>query len=145
MGRVKSLPRNGTKSEERILKPRFTKGHWYVSLCKNGKSVNHYIHRLVAEAFIPNPDRLPEVNHIDENTANNHVNNLEWCTSKYNMTYSFGKRVQCVETSVIYCSLAEAERQTGISSADISRVCNKKRNQAGGYHWKYYIERREVK
>lgn len=110
---------------------------------KNGKSVNHYIHRLVALAFIPNPDGLPEVNHIDENTANNHATNLHWCTSKYNMTYSFGKRVQCIETSVIYCSLAEAERQTGISSADISRVCNKKRNKAGDYHWKFVDKKGE--
>ena len=137
VGRVKSLPRNGTISTEKILKPHITKNHWYITLCKNSKCVNRYIHRLVAEAFIPNPLHLPEVNHIDQNPANNVSANLEWCTSKYNMTYSFGKKVQCIETGIIYCSLSDAESSTGISSADVSRVCHGKRTTAGGYHWKF--------
>ncbi|WP_418707181.1 NUMOD4 domain-containing protein [Barnesiella intestinihominis] len=64
-------------------------GYNVVVLC-NGirKSVN--IHRLVAAAFIPNPDNLPDINHKDENKSNNHVNNLEWCDNTYN--HNFGTR-----------------------------------------------------
>jgi len=75
--------------KEQILKPK-TNGstdHLSVCLCKNGKVHKKYIHRMVAEAFIPNPDNLPEVNHKDENPLNNNVENLEWCTHKYNNTY----------------------------------------------------------
>lgn len=63
-------------------------GYCYVCLCKNGSKNNNYVHRLVAEAFIPNPDNLPEVNHIDENKSNNAYCNLEWCDRKYNLEYS---------------------------------------------------------
>ena len=60
-------------------------GHRVVCLYKNGKSKLHAVHRLVAEAFIPNPDNLPIVHHIDENPQNNNVNNLKWCTQKENV------------------------------------------------------------
>lgn len=59
----------------------------YVHLTKNGQAKNWYIHRLVAIAFIPNPNNYPVVNHIDENPANNHVDNLEWCTQKHNCNH----------------------------------------------------------
>ena len=59
-----------------------------VSLRKDGKRKNHYIHRLVAEAFIENPDNKPNVNHRDYNTKNNYVGNLEWCTQKENASHS---------------------------------------------------------
>ena len=58
-----------------------------VILCKNYKTVARTVHRLVANAFIPNPDNLPEVNHKDENKLNNHADNLEWCSSSYNKNY----------------------------------------------------------
>lgn len=54
---------------------------------EEGKTINKYVHRLVAETFIPNPNNLSEVNHIDENKANNSVDNLEWCDRKYNNNY----------------------------------------------------------
>lgn len=158
-GRVKSLRRyvaRGTNKywvNEKILKPRYTKGHYYTSLHKNKKSKNYYIHRLVAEAFIPNPDNLPCINHKDENTANNNVNNLEWCTHKYNANYGTrnkrlsdmftndpkrSKPIQCIETGTIYPSAKEAERQTGIFATKIIQVCKKRHQTTGGYHWKYY-------
>lgn len=59
-------------------------GYMYVSLIINGKRKNYTIHRLVAETFVPNPNNLPTVNHIDGNKLNNHYSNLEWCTIKYN-------------------------------------------------------------
>ena len=91
-GRVKSLNYRG-HGEIRILKPRSDKnGYLTVALCKDGKVTAFKIHRLVSTAFIPNPDNLPVVNHIDEDKTNNHVENLEWCTQKYNNDY--GTRVK---------------------------------------------------
>lgn len=66
-------------------------GYLIVDLKANGKRKHKKIHRLVAEAFIPNPDNLPEVNHKDENKYNNSVDNLEWCNSSYNKTYGTGR------------------------------------------------------
>lgn len=86
LGRVKSLPRNGTICSERILKiQKDRKGYSYVSFHKK----KFKVHRLVAQAFIPNPTNKPEVNHIDENKENNIVENLEWNTSKENIAHSF--------------------------------------------------------
>lgn len=95
-GRVKSLNWHRT-GEERVLKgQKVGSGYLHIGLCKNGKKKHFKIHRLVAQAFIPNPDNLPEVNHKDENPSNNFVGtkennfkdgNLEWCTAKYNINY----------------------------------------------------------
>ena len=92
MGRVKSLgngkSNNSSYSKERILKGRKThRGYLRVNLYKNNKAKDYYIHRLVAEAFIPNIDNLPCINHKDENPKNNHVTNLEWVTYKENNNY----------------------------------------------------------
>ena len=64
-----------------------TKGYKTVCLTKDGKSKTHFVHRIVAEAFIDNPDNLPMVNHKDEDKTNNFAENLEWCTASYNRTY----------------------------------------------------------
>lgn len=99
LGRVKRLsyvvknpgPRaNGSmlKFKEHLLKPRkITHGYLSVMLYKNGVPKNYKIHRLVAQAFIPNLLNLPEVNHKDEDKTNNQVENLEWCTHIYNSNY----------------------------------------------------------
>lgn len=84
LGRVKSL-HNG---KVRILRyGNNGNGYLFVNLSKNNKVTNFYIHRLVAQYFLCNPENLPEVNHKDENSLNNNVNNLEWCTHKYNINY----------------------------------------------------------
>lgn len=64
-------------------------GHGYlrICLCKDNERKNYYIHRLVAEAYIPNPENLPQINHRDENKTNNCLQNLEWCDAKYNSNY----------------------------------------------------------
>lgn len=86
-GLVKSLFRY-----KKILKPnKMNTGYLSVELFKNGTSKRMSIHRLVAEAFIPNPNNYPQVNHKDENKQNNNVENLEWCTAKYNLNYNNGQ------------------------------------------------------
>lgn len=74
----------------RVLKPIDTHGYYKVTLSKNNIKQQRTIHRIVAEAFLPNPDNLEMVNHKDENGHNNNVNNLEWCTRAYNQLYSIG-------------------------------------------------------
>ena len=81
-GRLKSLKNN------LIMKPMIaTNGYLIACLWKNGKQKKYVIHRLVAKAFLDNPNNYKEVNHIDEDKNNNNVNNLEWCSHKYNMNY----------------------------------------------------------
>ena len=86
LGRVKSLNYSRT-GREKVLKPSKTNGYLQVYLYKEGKSKRFSIHRLVAFAFIPNPNNLPIVNHKDEDKSNNCVDNLEWCTVAYNNNY----------------------------------------------------------
>lgn len=88
--------KTGHYREMTIKHNRFT-GYDAVDLRKDGKCRTRTIHRLVALAFIPNPDGLPEVNHIDEDKTNNNVENLEWCTREYNNLYSSYRRWKRVE------------------------------------------------
>ena len=87
-GNVYSVERRdsiGRKVGGRIMKPSsHTGGYLQVQLYKNGKVKSKYIHRLVLEAFVDNPNNLPEVNHLDEDKTNNELSNLEWCTREYN-------------------------------------------------------------
>lgn len=150
LGRVKSIRRTAKSKNgsirtvgEKILKPRKNKnGYLMVHLSNEGKKKNLYIHRLVADAFLENPYNLPQVNHKDENTLNNRVENLEFCTQDYNNKYGTrtertSKKVKCLETGFIYPSTIEVERKLGFSSANISRCCNKKRKTCGGLHWEW--------
>lgn len=86
-GRVRSLGNDKTR-KTKILKAGERKdGYLQVGLCKNKKQKIFRVHRIVAQAFIPNPLNLPEVNHKDEDKTNNRVENLEWCSRKYNVNY----------------------------------------------------------
>ena len=76
-----------------------------INLWNNGKEKAHYVHRLVAETYIPNPDNLPEVNHKDEDKTNNNVTNLEWCSRQYNAQHSLAR-------SYIVENVRTGERQT---------------------------------
>ena len=125
---------------KKFLKPgKDSGGYLQVQLYNNGKRTFCLIHRLVAAAYLPNPDNLLEVNHRDENKQNNAVSNLEWCDHSYNINYGtrnkrISKAVRCIETGVIYNGTREAGRQTGLNQSSISEVCNGKRKTCGGFH-----------
>ena len=90
LGRVRSVERCdrfNRKIVSKILKPNYVSGYLRVGMYKNKTFKYYLIHRLVAQAFLPNPDNLPEVNHKDEDKSNNRVDNLEWCDRSYNMNY----------------------------------------------------------
>lgn len=74
-------------------------GYLLVSLCCNGKHKGITVHRLVAQAFLPNPDNLPEINHKDEDKTNNSVENLEWCDRSYNINYG-SRNIRVKETAI---------------------------------------------
>lgn len=86
-GRVRSLKRKTTKGK--IVKQMFRSRYMFADLSKNGYRRAYSVGRLVALAFIPNPKKKPWVNHIDGNTKNNHIDNLEWCTPSENMQHAF--------------------------------------------------------
>lgn len=146
LGNVKSLGNNKTR-KDKILKPaKHSKGYLIVCLSKQGKHKLHKIHRLVAQAFIQNPNNYQQINHKDENPANNQVNNLEWCDCQYNINYgtrnqrvadSLCKQVLCIETGVVYKSIMEVEKQLGFNNSYISNACNGRCKQAYGYTWKF--------
>ena len=119
-------------------------GYNQVTLCYNGKQYNRRVCRLVAKAFIDNPNNLPFVNHKDENKTNDNANNLEWCTIRYNNNYgkhyyNVRKRIKCVETDKEYISTREVERQLGFSHTNVGRAA-RMGNLSYGFHWKYINE-----
>lgn len=131
----------------KYLKP-FENAGGYLKVEINGKQV--YVHRLVGQAFIPNPDNLPEINHIDFNTRNNRLENLEWVTSEQNVRHSLlhGRMSGrgCVQIDkesgkVIakYDTLREASRAVGVDAGSISKVCKGKMKTAGKFRWEYKI------
>lgn len=151
-GRVKSL----WFGNEKILKPS-NNGYRYlfVNLYKNGKMKYYKVHRLVTQTFIPNPNKLPYVNHKDENPSNNRVENLEWCDQKYNLNY--GTRNQRISEKMTngklskpvlqyeksgefvreWKSTRDVQRNLGFNIASISLCCNGKSKSAYGFVWKY--------
>lgn len=168
-GRVRSLDRvviaNDGKKYHRIGKILLNHidnwGYYYVGLCKAGGRILKKIHRLVAEAFIPNPDNLPQVNHRNENHSCNVPDNMEWCDAKYNSNYGTrGKRIGKANKGRIsechrkkmkpvlqytldgqlvaeYESMHDAERKTGFARANIKISCIGKREVSNGFVWKF--------
>ena len=176
-GKVKSLERtvwNGKgyyKIPEKILEG-YDNGYGYlcVKLCKEGKRKQYRINRLVAQAFLENPQNLPEVNHKDENKYNNCVENLEYCNRSYNINYGTGNKRRAKKLAekvaeelrndlkrskpviginkvsgliLEFPSLMEAERQTGIANSNICACLKGRYKSAGGYTW-HYAESEEV-
>ena len=162
-GRVKSL-----KGKEKILKPSNDKdGYQVIGIYKNGKQKLFKIHRLVANAFIDNPNNLPQVNHIDENPSNNHVDNLEWCNCKYNNNYGTRNERHSItisgENNPMYSKLGkdcpnskqviqltldgdyikswdsvmDIQRTLGYHQGNISSCCRGKQKTSNGFIWQY--------
>ena len=133
----------------KILRPvRYSNGYCVVNL-----SVRRIgVHRLVALAFVPNPDGLPQINHKNEIKTDNRPDNLEWCDSKYNNNY--GLRTQKASVSLskpvkqlsrdgvlirVFYGIHEAWRETNIDYRNIYRVLAGQRKTAGGYKWEYAL------
>lgn len=134
----------------RVLKTSLNNnGYLRLFLCENNKRKNLYLHRIIATAFIDNPNEKPCVNHIDENKLNNDLSNLEWCTVRENLIHGtrtkraaekcFKKVIQLdLNDNVLneFESMKQAEQKTGVSVRRISDCCcNEKRKSAGGYKW----------
>ncbi len=169
-GRVRSLDREVGVRGNSVARPcgrcqlrSWPSGSGYEQVClsQNGIKRKWDIHRLVALAFIPNPERKKCVGHIDHDRMNNHVSNLEWCTQSENIKWTFecgrGEKVRknChkqgkkrakrvvqlgLNTNLIvreWKSMTEAAESLGISANHICSVCKGRRRQTGGYRWKY--------
>lgn len=156
LGRIKSLDRvvnsiHGDSHKKGKLKKLTLnkKGYLKVSLFKNGKSQTREVQRYVAEAFIPNPNYLEQVNHINGDKTNNCINNLEWISPLENTRHSInilGKNHKIKVNQydldgnyiATYESVKEAGLKNNIKPFNISLVLKNKRHRAGGYKWKYY-------
>ena len=165
-GNVKSLNYRGGTKKEHILKPlNRGNGYLYADLYDfNYKCRKEYIHRLVAETFIPNPQNLPCVNHKDENKTNNYVGNLEWCDYNYNSNYgtlpqklsdsakkhpTWQNAVNATKKRVCQYTIKNEYIKTWESFAEIAKhfnlvnasnvvaCCKGKKKTSYGYKWKY--------
>lgn len=117
-----------SERQKKFMRPFTTKkGYLRITLQKDRIYKNYLIHRLVAEAFLENPNNLPIINHKDENKQNNCIDNLEYCTNEYNITYSKGKSVYCVELDKTFSSINAAAKEIGVSAGSLS-ACLKRNN-----------------
>lgn len=100
-GDIISMDYRRTGVQKKLAPQRNIYGYAIIKLMKGGKSITYRVHRLVAMAFVPNPDNLPHINHKDENKLNNNPNNLEWCDNSYNNNYGTrNKRIAKAVTKV---------------------------------------------
>ena len=135
---------------KKFLKPgKVRGGYLQVGLWKDGEMKKYLVHRLVAEAYLPNHNNLPCVNHKDENKENNALPNLEWCTYEYNNNYgshiekvakSCGKPVYCEELNKTFDGAHAAARELGLDNSHIIKCCKGKQKTTGGYHFRYQEE-----
>lgn len=172
MGRVKSVDRyvpHRYKGEYQFIKGRIRKtklnngGYEMLSLFRDGKEKTCLVHRIIAEAFLPNPDNLPEVNHKDECKTSNIIwinedgsidynkSNLEWCDREYNLYYGTRRQRQAEKEMVPviqytkdgmlikkWDSMQSVMDDLGINRGNISNCCSGRCKSVGGYKWKYY-------
>lgn len=142
---ISNLGRVYSKTSSKIIKAKQVSGkkYFHVGLYIEGKQLWNYVHRLVAKAFIPNPDGLTEVNHKDEDPSNNIVNNLEWVNHKENIRYSTAIPVKATDVVtggvLIYPSMRAAEKD-GFNSRLIGLTCKGTHSQHKGYFWQYKEE-----
>lgn len=134
-----------TTTYNRLLKLQLSnRGYLRVGLNKDKVIKTVGVHRLVAEAFIPNPDNLPAVDHIDGNKLNNNVENLQWISNSDNTKKAFkgkvlrSKPVICIETGKVYKTIKEANREYNIPEAVLSAVVRGEFPSYRGLHFAYY-------
>lgn len=137
LGNIKSLKRN------KILKPAFNKSYLQIGLYKDGKRKFFLIHRLVAEAFLPNEDELPEVDHISGDKTDNRVANLQWITNiennrKRKTGWGQPRRVQCIETGEIFESINAAAIAMNRTFDAMSKHVRGLTQTCAGKHFEYY-------
>ena len=122
------------------------RGYLQVHLTKNKQSRHCLVHRVVAQAFIPNPENKPTVNHLNEDKHDNRVENLEWATSKEQATHGTlqqrlsekkEKKVRCIETNTIYDSVQQASEDA--TKSNIVSCCRGRRKTTCGFHWEYVV------
>lgn len=149
---VSNLGRVKNTRNDNVLKPwLINSGYLTVCLGRGGRKL---VHRIVGEAFLDNPDRLPCINHRDYDKLNNTVDNLEYCSYSYNNSYGRHKKLQseghirrlehnkrcrkviCLESGKVFFSTRDVERQLGMLHSGISRAC-RLAGTCGGYHWRY--------
>ena len=140
---------NVRKKNGALLKGQANGKYREILLTKDKVRKKYKIHRLVAQAFIPNPHGFPLINHIDECPSNNNANNLEWCSNKYNINYgtcilrrsaNHHKPInQFSGTTFVkrWNSIKEAGDRLGIDHSSITKAARGKRKSAGGFYWKY--------
>jgi hypothetical protein len=160
-GNVKSLRYGGRDGAQNLVPKCNNSGRLWVELIVNGKKKCMLIHRLVATAFLPNPNNYPQVNHIDENPKNNRLENLEWCTGSYNVRSYYAnhpdffrnrkstpKRKRRLDKAINQYTLdgdfikmwpnsREIEIQNNWSAWSIQECCRGNRKKAYGYTWQY--------
>lgn len=157
LGNVKSLSNNKTRKEKILKNVKNRGGYLQVFLSKNGKVKRYYIHRLVAEHFLPNLDYKPEIDHINTNKSDNRVENLRWCSHKENINNlltkdKMSKNKLGIEhpnsKPILQFTLdkklvrkwncaTDVERELGIYQTNISKCCKGKYKSAGGFKWQY--------
>ena len=131
-----------------VLKPWIHQGYAHVELFMKNKGKINKVHRLVAKAFIPNPENKPQVNHIDGNKMNNELDNLEWSTPQENIDHAYSIGIMGPRKSVNMYTLdgvfikrfestSSADRYTGVNQGNVCKVCNGHNKTAGGYKWEY--------
>lgn len=152
-GRIR---REGSDKDRSV---RDKRGYLAVDLYDGGKRSTERVHRLVAEAFVPNPDNKPEVNHKDGNKHNNNASNLEWVTSKENCRHAWsqglmkpsrsmlgrknpnggrkGKSIRIVETGEVFASALECEKAIDGNNRHINDCLRGRQNTHRGYHFEY--------
>ena len=158
------------KNGKEVKQCKHNKGYYTVDLYKDGERKRFFVHRLVAETFLPNPDNKPQVNHLNRNREDNRVENLEWVTPTENMNSpltrkhckevmkgentsmygKFGKEHHLSKTVIqfdldgnmlnVWNALMDAEREVGARNGHISNCCRGKQQTSGGYKWQYQDE-----
>jgi len=131
-----------------LKRPLNSKGYERVVLSKNGKRKHHFVHRLVAISFIENIDKMPCVNHKDENPLNNRVDNLEWCTKQYNTEYSNAKYWEVLTPDGFLIEVFNMDkfcRDNNLNSGTMNLVSSGKRSHHHGYRVWQLEDKREGK